>query len=202
MKNKLLLFLVLIVVLFIGTELFGYSTSQGAEIRKAHLSKRDQMLLHAGGAKQVLVFSYRVPEHEMTHLDYWIEVYKNGKDLGKKFSSKGRISGTAKGMIAFAIEPPETKKDRWGRWIISDFNKQGSEQSILTKKMKPLQGSTMTTENPGEKIKAGKTISLAAIIRDPDNSMMAMPDLRNRQSLIQLSRGNKTVLVLSCRFSK
>lgn len=202
MKNKLLLLLGLIVVLFIGTELFGYTAPKKAEIRRAHLSKRDKSLLQAGGAIQVLVFSYRLRGLKLTHFDEWIEVYQNGKDLGEKFRSEGRIKGINKGMITFAIQKPESKKDPYGRWIISNSDKKGYGESMLLKKMHPLKGSEMTTKIDSVPIKAGKTISLAAIVRDPNHSLMETPDLSNRKSLVQLSHGDKTVIVLKCKFSK
>ncbi|HEX7064020.1 MAG TPA: hypothetical protein VF199_03040, partial [Bacillales bacterium] len=173
--KKINIGLAVMVVLFVIFEFAGSGLARGqqgfpsdaATIKPADFSKHEELLLKAGGATNVFAFEYHLPNANMKYLDFWVEVYKNGKDQGRRLGASSLISGTKDGLLLLTVQRSDLNKGSKVKWVQTIVSDRGSSRSVQIGEAEPFTGGRLTSKNGSAKINPGETITLAVTLQDP-----------------------------------
>ncbi|HEU5140068.1 MAG TPA: hypothetical protein VFT51_08845 [Bacillales bacterium] len=213
MFKKVNIGLTVLVVLFVVFEFTGKGQAQNqhtfpanvATIQPADFTEHEKGLLEAGGANKVFAFQYHLPEQNMKYVDVWIELYKNGKDEGKRFAHSSLIKGTKDGLLFLTVQKLEIKKSQMVKWISTVISDNGSGRSSITRKSSIHKGGALTIQGGSGKIIPGEAITLAVTVQDPDASSFVVPNgifaKENHKDVLKRLRNQyQYVYLLKCKF--
>ncbi|WP_085522283.1 hypothetical protein [Tuberibacillus sp. Marseille-P3662] len=183
------------------------SKTADAMIQPADLSKYEETLLKAGGAKKNLAFDYNVKGTDIQYIHIWMDVYKNGKKQKRFIDIESLIRETENGHLLLTIQPAQQQVDdfQYQKWVTTLVSNNGYSHSTTLRKANSSSGMSASMELSNEtKIEPGQPITLAVKLENPDAQSFSLSrtQFETEQDIAQKAKKYKRVSVLRCRFTK